>query len=131
CLLTTGSLSDHLGRRPVVCAGLLILSVSVVACWQAQSVGPLITARAVQGIGAGLLMSALSAYIVDLEPPDRPGDGALANSVIPLAGLGAGGLIAGLILDLSDDHAPLLMFGSLTGAFIGLAVLLWLLPETA
>ncbi len=131
CLLTTGSLSDHLGRRPVVCAGLLILSVSMVAFWQAQSVGLLITARAVQGIGAGLLMSALSAYIVDLEPPDRPGDGALANSVIPLAGLGAGGLIAGLILDLSDDHAPLLMFGSLTGAFIGLAVLLWLLPETA
>ena len=86
CLLTTGSLSDHLGRRPVVCAGLLILSVSMVAFWQAQSVGLLITARAVQGIGAGLLMSALSAYIVDLEPPDRPGDGALANSVIPLAG---------------------------------------------
>jgi len=113
-LLLTGSLSDHLGRRPVMTAGLLVLAVSMTAFWQAESVGLLITARIVQGFGAGLLMSSMSAAVVDLEPVSHPGWGAIANSVTPLAGLAAGGLIAGLVLEYVDEDPFTAIFGVLT-----------------
>lgn len=130
-LLLTGSLSDHLGRRPVITGGLLILALSMIAFWQAESVGVLITARAVQGLGAGLLMSSMSAAIVDLEPPSRPGISAIANSVTPLAGLAAGGLISGLVLDQVDAAPVTAVFGVLTVLFVLMAALVWIAPETS
>lgn len=130
-LLLTGSLSDHVGRRPVITAGLLVLAVSMAAFWHADSVAMLMTARIVQGFGAGLLMSSMSAAIVDLEPEGHPGVGAIANSVTPLAGLAAGGLIAGVVLD-EVASAPLTaVFGVLTGLFILMSVAVWIAPETS
>ena len=129
-LLFTGSLSDHVGRRPVIAAGLLILSVSMVAFWHAESVTVLVTARVVQGCGAGLLLSSMSAAIVDLEPVERPGIGAIANSVTPLAGLAVGGLVSGLVLD-HVDGALTAVFGTLTALLVLLAVLVWVAPETS
>lgn len=130
-LLLTGSLSDHVGRRPVITAGLLVLAVSMAAFWHADSVAMLMTARIVQGFGAGLLMSSMSAAIVDLEPEGHPGVGAIANSVTPLAGLAAGGLIAGVVLD-EVASAPLTaVFGVLTGMFILMSVAVWIAPETS
>jgi MFS family permease len=130
-LLLTGSLSDHVGRRPVITAGLLILALSMTAFWQAESVGVLVAARVVQGVGAGLLMSSMSAAIVDLEPVSRPGMGAIANSVTPLAGLAAGGLIAGVALEYVDEDPFTAVFGVLTGLFLLMAILVWVAPETS
>lgn len=130
-LLLTGSLSDHLGRRPVMAAGLLVLAGSMAAFWHADSVGVLITARVVQGFGAGLLMSSMSAAVVDLEPVKRPGIGAIANSVTPLAGLAAGGLISGLVLDHVPGEPLTAVFGVLTALFVLMALLVWVAPETA
>ncbi len=67
-LLVTGSLSDHLGRRPVVSGALALLAVSMLAFWHADSVTLLVTARIVQGVASGLLLSSLTATVVDLEP---------------------------------------------------------------
>lgn len=130
-LLLAGSLSDHLGRRPVICGGLLILAVSMIAFWNAESVGVLITARVVQGFGAGLLMSSMAAVIVDLEPPSRPGVASIVNSVTPLGGLAAGALIAGTVLEYVDQRPLTAVFGVLTGAFVVMAVAVWLAPETS
>src|SRR3954447_10717752 len=51
-LLVSGAASDHIGRRPVVSAGFVVLAVSMVAFWHADSVSVLFAARVVQGIGA-------------------------------------------------------------------------------
>lgn len=129
-LLVTGSLSDHIGRRPVVSAGFVVLALSMVVFWHADTVALLFAARFVQGIAAGLLMSALSAAVVDFEPPARPGSAATLNSVGPLAGLAAGALLSGALLDqLSGALAA--VFGGLTAAYALFAVLVWLLPETS
>lgn len=130
-LLLTGSLSDHVGRRPVMTAGLLVLAVSMAAFWHADSVGVLVTARAVQGFGAGLLMSSMSAAIVDLEPEGHPGVGAIANSVTPLAGLAAGGLIAGIVLDRVTTAPLTAVFGVLTVLFVLMSLAVWIAPETS
>lgn len=129
-LLVTGSLSDHVGRRPVISAGFIVLAASMVVFWHADSVSMLFAARIVQGIGAGVLMSSLSAVVVDLEPTSRPGSAATLNGVSPLAGLGLGALLAGLLLDHSSS-ALAVVFGTLTVLYFAVAAAVWLLPETS
>jgi MFS family permease len=129
-LLVTGSLSDHVGRRPMISAGFALLAASMVVFWHADSVGMLFLARTAQGAASGLLMSSLSAAVVDLEPEHRPGAAATFNSVSPLAGLALGALFGGIALDHSS--APLVVvFGSLTAVYAAMAVVVWLLPETS
>lgn len=129
-LLATGSLSDHIGRRPVISAGFVVLAISMVVFWHADSVAMLFGARLVQGIAAGLLMSALSAAVVDFEPPARPGSAATLNSVGPLAGLAGGALIAGALLD-QVSGALAVVFGGLTVVYVLFAAAVWLVPETS
>jgi MFS family permease len=129
-LLVTGSLSDHLGRRPVLSAGFAILAVSMVVFWHAGSVESLLAARVVQGLAAGLLLSALTAAVVDLEPPSRPGSAAVANAVLPLAGMAVGAAASGWVLDVSDSPEPV-VFGVLTGLYVVAALAVWGLPETS
>jgi MFS family permease len=129
-LLVTGSLSDHIGRRPVLASGFVILAVSMLGFWHADSVAMLVTSRAVQGVAAGLLMSTMSAAVVDLEPRTRPGLAATLNSVTPLAGLAAGALAAGAVLD-ATSQALGLVFATLTVAYLVLAATVAALPETS
>ncbi|WP_269208771.1 MFS transporter, partial [Leucobacter chromiiresistens] len=129
-LLTAGSLSDHVGRRPVASSGLVLLAASVLVFWHAESVPLLILARVLQGVASGLLLSAVSAAITDLESPRRPGSAAVWNAVAPMLGLGIGALAAGLALDGSRD-AMALVFAPLVVVYLGLAALTGFVPETA
>lgn len=130
-LLITGSLSDHIGRRPVLAAGFAVLAASMVGFWHADSVTTLLVSRAVQGLAAGLLMSTMTAAVTDLEPVSSPGLAATLNSVTPLAGLAAGALIGGLVLDASAAHALTIVFASLTGVYVLMALAVLALPETS
>src|ERR1700739_1185156 len=71
-ILLAGSLCDRRGRRGGFLAGLSWFTVASVLCAAAPSVGWLITARAVQGIG-GALMTPASLAIIEatLQPRDR------------------------------------------------------------
>ena len=129
-LLVTGSLSDHVGRRPVLATGFLVLAASMVGFWHAEGVSTLMASRAVQGVAAGLLMSTLSATVVDLEPRHRPGLAATLNSVTPLFGLAAGALVAGLALD-ATSHALPIVFATLTTLYVVIALAVLALPETS
>jgi MFS family permease len=129
-LLVAGSVSDHVGRRPVISLGFVVLAASMVVFWHADSVALLFVARVVQGIAAGLLMSTLSAAVVDLEPPRRPGSAATFNSIMPLGGLALGALLAGLLLDQSSS-AVTVVFGTLTAVYLVVAAAVWLVPETS
>ncbi|MDB5665716.1 MFS transporter [Cypionkella sp.] len=129
-LLTAGSCSDHLGRRPVLSAGFAGLALSLLVFEQATTVEGLLMARAIQGISCALLLSTLSATIVDLEPPSHTGIAAIANSVIPLVGLALGALVAGFIMGVAQ--APKFdIFGTLIVLSLVLSVATWALPETS
>lgn len=129
-LLIMGSLSDHIGRRPVISGGFAMMALSVALFWHAGDVQGLMVARVLQGIAAGLLLSALSAAIVDLEPKDKPGSASVWNSVVPLGGLAAGALVAGILMDVTD-MAEADVFGTLVAAYALFAALIWFIPETA
>ncbi|WP_102226664.1 MFS transporter [Acidimangrovimonas sediminis] len=129
-LLVAGSVSDHLGRRPVLSVGFFLLAASMVGFLRADTVGALLITRVIQGMASGLLLSTLTATSTDLEPADRPGAAAVGNSVTPLLGLALGALFAGAVIeDLPAPRGP--TFEILAAAYAALAALVWLPPETA
>jgi EmrB/QacA subfamily drug resistance transporter len=71
-ILLAGSLSDRWGRRRVFLVGLSWFTLASVLCAAAPSIGWLIAARAVQGIG-GALMTPASLAIIEaaFQPSDR------------------------------------------------------------
>src|SRR2546427_1203405 len=119
-LLITGRLSDHLGRRPVVLLAVVVQIASMGAFIAARDVGMLFAARFLQGLGTGLATGALSAWLLDLQPSDNPGLGGLVVSVAPVAGLAAGALGSGLLVQYGPD--PLHRGFALLCAVFALAV---------
>ncbi|MGF6770749.1 EmrB/QacA subfamily drug resistance transporter [Paraburkholderia sp. GAS199] len=93
-VLVGGSLGDRLGRRTVFIAGIGLFTLASVACGLAPGVGALIAARAVQGVGAALLVpSSLSIIGAVFDDEERgraigtwAGVGAITSALGPVAG---------------------------------------------
>ncbi|GAB3317355.1 MFS transporter [Geodermatophilus aquaeductus] len=128
-LLVVGSLSDHVGRRPVLAGALLLQAVAMVVFLAADGVGWLLAARVLQGLSTGALTGSLGAALLDLQRRDRP-LGPLLNSVSPGLGLSLGAVGAGLAIETIVSPTPW-VFGVLTVVFVLGAVLAWALPETS
>lgn len=129
-LLVFGSVSDHVGRRPVVTVGFLMLAGSFALFRGADTAAVLFEARILQGVASGLLLSTLSAAIADFERPSRPGSAAVVNAIAPMVGLAVGAVVAGVAMQVSGD-ARLLVFDALVVLSLLLAAGVWLAPETA
>src|SRR3954447_24737325 len=56
CLVPAGRLGDLLGRRRTFELGLLVFAIGSAGCAAAPSVGVLVAARAVQAVGAALVI---------------------------------------------------------------------------
>ncbi|MGB7448893.1 MAG: MFS transporter [Ornithinimicrobium sp.] len=71
-ILLGGSLADRFGRRRIFIVGVIWFALASLLCGVAPSVGTLIAARAVQGIGAALLTPGSLAMIqASFVPQDR------------------------------------------------------------
>lgn len=126
-LLTAGSLSDSIGRRPVILTALLIQSASMLLFMLANGVSWLYLARTLQGAATGLVTAAVAAALIDLQPAGRPGLGPLVNAITPTVGLAAGALAAGGLVQYGP--APLrLIYALLLAGFVLLAGATALLP---
>jgi EmrB/QacA subfamily drug resistance transporter len=84
-LITSGRLGDLRGRRNLFAIGVVLFTVASAACGMSQGAGELIAARAVQGLGAAMLLPQTMAIIIATFPPGRRG-----------AALGIWGSVAGL-----------------------------------
>jgi EmrB/QacA subfamily drug resistance transporter len=71
-LLTGGIAGDRFGRRRMFLSGLALFTLASLLCGLSQSTGQLIAFRALQGIGASLLMpGTLSILTVTFPPSER------------------------------------------------------------
>src|SRR5262245_35052806 len=93
-LLTVGSLSDYVGRRPAILAALSLNVAAMVMFLAADSAATLIVARAVQGFATGLATATLGAAIMDTDRSRGP----VLNSITAFIGLTAGSLGGGALV---------------------------------
>ncbi|MCF5802698.1 MULTISPECIES: MFS transporter [Pseudomonas syringae group] len=124
-LLMGGSLSDYLGRRPVIFGALLLQSASMLLFIFARDVSWLVAARLVQGFATGLAASALGAALLDSDQAKGP----MINSISPMLGMAAGALGTALLV----QWAPLpltLAYCFLLTAFVIQAIYLGRVAET-
>ncbi|MCC8402864.1 MFS transporter [Paraburkholderia sp. MMS20-SJTN17] len=93
-VLVGGSMGDKLGRRTVFIAGIALFTLASVACGFAPNAFALIAARAIQGIGAALLVPSSLAIIGAVFDDEARGQaigtwagvGAITSAVGPVAG---------------------------------------------
>src|SRR5713101_9497577 len=85
-IITAAALGDRFGRRRVFVIGLAVFTLASAACALAPNAGLLIAARAVQGLGAAMVMPLSLTILVGAFPPERRG--AVVGIWGALAGLG-------------------------------------------
>jgi EmrB/QacA subfamily drug resistance transporter len=94
-----GKISDLFGRKKIFQAAIVIFLVGSVLCGISQTMNELVIARALQGIGAGGLMSLVLAIVGDIVSPRERGKymgyfvGVFATSSV------AGPLLGGFLTD--------------------------------
>ncbi|WP_432883608.1 MFS transporter [Kribbella sp. CA-245084] len=93
-LLVCGALGDRIGHRRTVLAGLTVFGCASLMCGIAPNIELLVAARALQGVGAALLLPSTLAVITDQYVDSA----ARARAVGIWAGAGALALVAGPIL---------------------------------
>ncbi|MBV7572129.1 MFS transporter [Pseudomonas sp. PDM32] len=124
-LLTVGSLSDYLGRKPVIFTAVVLNILAMLLFIHADSVTWLISARVLQGFATGMATAVLGATLLDTDRERGP----LVNSVAPLTGMAIGGLGCGVLAEFAP--APLhLTFWLLLALFVMQALYVWRLPES-
>ena len=126
-LLFLGSLSDHVGRRPVILAGMLMDAAACAVFGAATDVGALYVARAMQGIAVGLATGALGAALLELEPAGS-GRAALLTSAAPTAGLAVGALGTSALVQYGPAKTHLTWW-LLVAMFLVAAAAVMLMPE--
>jgi len=72
-LLVTGRLGDRFGPKNIYLIGLVIFTLASAWCGFSDSIQMLITARAVQGLGAALMTPQTMSVITRIFPPERRG----------------------------------------------------------
>ncbi|WP_434601536.1 MFS transporter [Pseudomonas sp. Z4-7] len=124
-LLVVGSLSDYLGRKPVIFAALLLNMLAMLLFINADSVAWLIGARLIQGFATGMATSVLGAALLDFDRQQGP----LITSVAPLLGMACGAMGCGLLAEFAP--MPLqLTYWLLLALFLLQAIYLWRLAES-
>ncbi len=126
-LLVAGRLGDRFGPRNLYLAGLAVFTLASLWCGLSGSIGMLVAARVVQGLGAALLTPQTLSTITRIFPPDHRGAamsvwGATAG-VATLVGPLAGGVLV--------DHLgwQWIFFVNVPIGIVGLALAWVLVPQ--
>src|ERR1700761_1770713 len=125
-LLVAGRLGDRFGPKNLYLVGLAVFTAASLWCGLSGTIGMLIVARVVQGIGAGVLTPQTLSLITRIFPPERRGMamsvwGATAG-VATLVGPLAGGVLVDTL------GWAWIFFVNVPIGIIGIALAVWLMP---
>ena len=132
-LIPSGRVGDRFGHKRIFVAGLVIFTLSSVACGLSQGSTELVIARVIQGLGGGIFFPAVSALIQIMIPPRERGRAfGLLGATIGLA-TALGPLAGGLLIQAfgNTDGWRSIFFVNLPVGVIAVAAALAVLPGTA
>jgi MFS family permease len=126
-LLFFGSISDHLGRLPVIIAALVFSAAACAVFLAAHGVGALYLARALQGVATGLASGPIGAALIDLDS-DGGRRAPLVTSVFSSLGLALGALITSALVEYGPAPTHLIWWALLAAFVAGIGAVL-AMPE--
>ena len=114
--LYTGGLSDRVGRKPLISAGMLTQAVAI--AWMAATSGfwPWAAGAAVLGAGTAMVYPTLLAAIGDVAHPTWRARSVGIYRLWRDAGFAVGALLAGILADLVSVEAAIYAVAALTAA---------------
>ena len=98
-LLTAGRLADMIGRKAMWVTGLAVFTLGSAICGASISLGMLIAARALQGLGGALIMAVSPAMLTSAFPANERGRALGMNAVVVALGVSVGPTLGGVITE--------------------------------
>jgi MFS family permease len=121
-LLVFGSVSDYLGRIPVIITA-LVFSVAACAVFLiARDTGALYGARALQGVATGLASGPIGAALIDLQPQGTQ-RAPLVTSSFSTLGLALGSLITSALVQYAPAPTHLIWWALLIVCAVSIAAM--------
>ena len=119
-----GALSDRVGRRPLVAAGLGVCAAGVAGIALANGFSMLLAAAVLYGTGAAITSSSASAYVTDLAAGNRYGAAHGMFGTIYDLGDAGGPIVAGVLVAAIGYRGMLGIIAALAG-LISVAATIW------
>ncbi|PIB48946.1 MFS transporter [Pseudomonas sp. 2588-5] len=120
-IVSAGSLGDHLGRRRLLMAGLLLFTVACGLCGVAPALEWLIAARILQGLGAAVMMAMALGMVGDTVAKERTGRVMGLLGTMSAVGTAMGPSLGGVLLSLWGWRAIFLVGVPLGSVAVALA----------
>jgi DHA1 family solute carrier family 18 vesicular amine transporter 1/2 len=120
--LPLGRAADAIGRRRLLVLGLMCVAAGSVLFALSDSIGLLLAARAVQGIGSAASWISALALVSDMAPPEKRGEA--LGFALSATGIGsiAGPALGGLAADAISFEAPFLISGAVALGLVAAAL---------
>lgn len=123
-----GRLSDQIGRKEMILAGLTLFAVSEFIAALSPNFAIFLTARFLQGMGYASVFPVIFAYISDLFKEESRGKAIGFLGATATIGAASGGVIAGILIDLYGWSIIYWISGAL--ATIGVVIVYFTMPKT-
>lgn len=104
-----GRLGDLLGRRRLLLAGLALFTAASLLCGAAPTLGWLVAARALQGLGAATMMALSLALVAETVPKDQTGSAMGLMGTVSAVGTALGPSLGGMLIVASGWQALFLV----------------------
>ena len=116
--LPLGRAADSMGRRPLLVGGLLLVAGGSLLIAVSDSIGALLAARAIQGVGSAASWISALALVSDTAAPGKRGEALGVALGATGAGSIAGPALGGVMAEVLSFEAPFLLFAAVAVALL-------------